>query len=90
MLRAIRIFGPRHLAARYGSASSACDGYCTTCARLSDDPEILRRVTPDMERPAMRAMEEQIAVFQQEVFLARHAPAAFAHLAALGQRVEVA
>ena len=82
LMRAIRIYGPTYLADRNGVAPGG--GYCETCWRLSDDPALADRLAPDMARPAMAAMEEQIAVFQQEVFLDRHVPAPYTDLVRLG------
>lgn len=84
MLRAIRVFGPEHIARRYSEGKIGCDGYCSTCYRLSDDPETAQRIEPVMARPTMALIEEQVIRLQQDNFIARHGPAAFAHLAHLG------
>jgi organic radical activating enzyme len=86
MLRAIRMFGPRYIADRYSSGQVSCDGYCATCMHLSDVPLITERLEPLMARPAMRVVADQIALLQQEAFVARHAPPAFAYLAQLGAK----
>lgn len=84
LLRAIRVFGPEYIADRYGNGEVTCDGYCSTCLRLSDKPALVERVNQVAARPVMRVMEDQVAMLQQEAFAARHAPPAFAHLAKLG------
>ena len=38
MLRSIRTFGPLYTADRHGAGAVTCNGYCTTCQQLSDDP----------------------------------------------------
>jgi organic radical activating enzyme len=83
-LRAIRTFGPLYVADRYSGGTVACDGFCSTCMRLSDAPEIAERLEPVMARPVMRILEDQVTLFQQQRFVSRHAPPAFAHLAHLG------
>jgi organic radical activating enzyme len=83
-LRAIRIYGPEYVAATYGSGRVSCDGYCSTCYRLSDDPEIAVRLEPVMARPAMDIIENHVAALQQAQFLARHDPTGHTNLAWLG------
>jgi pyruvate-formate lyase-activating enzyme len=84
VLRAVRMLGPEYTAQRYGAGKIACDGYCSTCYRLSDDPALAERLGPVMGRPAMAVMEEQIALLQQQRFVSRHGPPAFAPLVRLG------
>jgi organic radical activating enzyme len=86
MLRAIRTFGPLYIADQYSSGQVKCDGYCSTCMRLSDTPIVVERVEQMMSRSVMRVMEDQVSQLQQELFVSRHAPPAFAHLAHLGYR----
>jgi hypothetical protein len=86
-LRAIRTFGPLYIADQHSAGAVVCDGYCSTCMRLSDTPEIARRLDPIMSRPAMRIVEDQVTLLQRERFVDRHAPPAFVHLARLGADV---
>ena len=58
LMRAICVFGPEYIAEQYGSEKMTCDGYCATCAKLSDEPEIARQLEPVMARPTMRFIEE--------------------------------
>ena len=55
MLRAIRTFGPRWLAAHEGG--SDCDGYCQTCMSLSDEPGVAERIAARMARPQTELIE---------------------------------
>jgi organic radical activating enzyme len=87
-LRAVRTFGPLYVADRYSDGAVGCDGYCSTCMRLSDSPRIAQQLEPLMARPAMRVLEDQLAVLQQERFVGRHAPPSFVHLADLGFRAK--
>jgi pyruvate-formate lyase-activating enzyme len=86
MMRAIRLFGPQYIASHYGSGTVGCDGYCATCYKLSDDPRIAIDLEPVMNREAMRVMEKQVALLQQEVFVDRRGLAAYTHLTELGYR----
>ncbi len=81
MLRAIRVFGPL-AAAGHGSGKVACDGYCATCYRLSDDPTIAERLAEVMARPAMGFVEQQVVALQQGQ--RAYGVAAYAPLAELG------
>ncbi len=83
-LRAIRAFGPMYIADRYAEGAVACDGYCSTCLRLSDAPRLAERLDPVMNRAAMRMFEDEVTRLQQDRFVDRHAPPAFVHLARLG------
>ena len=60
LLRAIRVFGPRYLAKRYGNKKISCDGYCETCLKLSDDIEIPPKVEEFMSRPMMKLIADQV------------------------------
>ena len=81
MLRAVRVFGPL-AAAGHGSGKVACDGYCATCYRLSDDPTIAGRLAEVMARPAMGFVEQQVVALQQGQ--RAYGVAAYAPLAELG------
>ncbi len=82
MMRAIRVLGPEAIVDRYGSGKVACDGYCSTCLRLSDDPQIAERLEPVLARPAMRLMEEQVQAIQQRQLV--WSMPAYAHMLTLG------
>lgn len=84
VLRAIRMFGPRYVAHRYGDGAVSCDGYCATCHRLSDAPAVADRLQIAMDRPTMQLMEEQIARLRHEHFLSSHGPPEYTHLVRLG------
>jgi pyruvate-formate lyase-activating enzyme len=89
MLRAIRTFGPRYVADRYGE-TTPCNGYCSTCARLSDEPALAERVAGAMGRDGARTVEQQtISLTRQagpESFIRRYGMAEYAHLVTLGRR----
>ncbi|MBI3963999.1 MAG: radical SAM protein [Chloroflexi bacterium] len=68
MVRAIRLFGPEHVASRYGGKKIACDGYCSTCRQLSQDPAIAAVLTPLMARPVYRFVEQQVVELQRRSF----------------------
>jgi hypothetical protein len=89
MLRAIRTFGPRYVADRHGEAT-ACNGYCSTCARLSDEPALVERVAAAMSRDGARIIEHQaISLTRQagpESFIRRYGMAEYAHLVTLGRQ----
>ncbi|MGZ4482370.1 MAG: radical SAM protein [Gaiellales bacterium] len=88
LLRAIRTFGPQHVAAHEGSG--ACSGYCETCLTLSGQPGRRARVEALMERPASRLIEDHVAGLQRRggaVGAARSlALPQFAPLVMLGRR----
>lgn len=84
LLRAIRMFGPRYVAHRYGDGAVSCDGYCATCHKLSDTPAIAGRLQAAMDRSTTQLMEEHISRLRHEHFLSSHGPPAYAHLAQLG------
>ncbi|MFZ4688160.1 MAG: radical SAM protein [Polymorphobacter sp.] len=62
MLRAIRTFGPLHLAAQAGAH---CDGYCATCMKLGDTPAAAPLAEAMWQRPSAAALEAQVALLQQ-------------------------
>lgn len=84
LLRGIRIYGPLHLAQGPGEGTVRCDGYCSTCHRLSDDPGLIETVGQLMTRPTTPVMEELVAEARREHFLYHHGPAGYEGLAALG------
>src|SRR5579884_3220275 len=66
LLRAIRVFGPEYIANRHSAGKVDCDGYCSTCYRLADDPAISERLAPLMARQTMRFVERQLVTIQQQ------------------------
>ena len=88
MLRAVRLFGPEHLASEFGEGAVTCDGYCSTCAQLSDDPGFGERVDIVMSKGSVRALEQQVTALQRRVgavsFVRRYGLPRYAHLVALG------
>ena len=87
MLRAIRTFGPEHLADRL-STKVTCTGFCSTCQHLSDDPDLPGAVDQLMDRPGSRLIEAQASELHRhasaELFIRRHGLARYAHLINLG------
>ncbi|MEY2516518.1 MAG: hypothetical protein QOJ89_3876 [bacterium] len=87
MLRAIRTFGPEHLAARHGSGTISCDGYCQTCRQFSDDPGLVERVDAYMQGTGA-LMEEHVLALQRHAgaqgFIRRFGMARYAELVTLG------
>lgn len=87
MLRAIRTFGPEHIAERQGSAIR-CDGYCSTCLRLPDDPGLEARVEELMARPSSALVEEHVLALQRHAgatgFIRRFGMRRYADLVNLG------
>lgn len=55
--KALRVFGPRYLAARFGTPRSACDGYCETCWKLSDNAAAASQIEGMASRPSIDVME---------------------------------
>ena len=87
MLRAIRTFGPQYVVDRHSDAI-ACNGYCSTCLKISTDPELDARVATLMARPASAVLEEQAVSLQQGAgatsFVWRYGLPAYADLVTLG------
>ncbi len=87
LLRAIRTFGPEHLAATQ-STQVACTGFCATCQHLSDDPGLPGAVDQLMARPGSQLIEAQADALHRhasaELFIRRHGLARYAHLVNLG------
>lgn len=88
MLRAIRTFGPEHLADRAGRGTIACDGYCSTCQRLGDDAGVVARVDDLMQRSSAPLVEEHVLALQRhagpEGFIRRFGMGRYADLVTLG------
>jgi hypothetical protein len=86
MLRALRVFGPQYLMDRFGRG--ACDGYCDTCLRLSDDAGAAAGVQLLTRSPTMARTEAAVTELLAKVPLSGAIPE-FAGLATLGQRAAV-
>ncbi|MEA2231643.1 MAG: hypothetical protein QOD83_1459 [Solirubrobacteraceae bacterium] len=88
MLRAIRTFGPEHVADRQGSGTIRCDGYCSTCMQLPDDAQLGPRVDELMQRPTTELIEEHVLALQRhagpEGFIRIFGMSAYANLVTLG------
>jgi pyruvate-formate lyase-activating enzyme len=86
MLRALRTFGPEFIAAHHASETGACDGYCSTCVRLSHDTLLVNRVQG--KSSALPPLEQHIVELQQDSgpasFARRYAIARYADLVTLG------
>jgi pyruvate-formate lyase-activating enzyme len=65
MLRAIRRYGPLHLA-ELGVEPVACDGYCTTCLRLSRDPGLGARMEAHLAENGSEKVDALLQSLQQE------------------------
>lgn len=84
--RAIRVFGPKYLANAFGAGGKSCDGYCETCWKLSDDPQLRNRIDAFGSRPTMGFVEEEVGKALGRLPLIGVNPA-YAHLAYLGRVV---
>ncbi len=89
MMRAIRIYGPRYIAARHGELAAAhCGGDCATCLSLSDDRQLADKVDREMARPAVEVVEQVARELEKAggaaPFLQRYSVAKYADLAWLG------
>ena len=84
MVRGIRVFGPEYLAATYSAGTVACDGYCSTCKRLSDDPAIAAGLEQTMARPTMATIEKLVATMQQGEWLGSYVVPEYIYMAKLG------
>ena len=88
MLRAIRTYGPEHLAERHGGGAIRCDGYCSTCRRLSDHVELAGRVDEQMRGPSAALVEEHVLALQRHAgangFIRRFGMSSYADLVSLG------
>jgi pyruvate-formate lyase-activating enzyme len=87
LLRAIRTFGPEYVARRF-ARGVACSGYCSTCTRLGEDPELEARLAAEFERPALQLVEQQVTAVQRAAgalaFARRFGVARYAELVTLG------
>jgi organic radical activating enzyme len=88
MLRAIRTFGPEYTAASVADRATGCDGYCATCQRLSDDPQVSADVAVMMSRPGSATIERHAAALHASStpvsFIRRHGVPEYAELVAVG------
>jgi pyruvate-formate lyase-activating enzyme len=87
MLRAIRTYGPEHLAERHGAATP-CDGYCSTCVRMAGDAPLMSAIEQHMRRPQAAIVEEQVQALEREAgptgFIRRFGMSRYAELVNLG------
>ncbi|MDH4394106.1 MAG: radical SAM protein [Limnobacter sp.] len=99
MPRALRIFGPQYIQAKFGVAGKSslpirklgCDGYCDTCIRMDHDETVQKSVKTYMELHATSALEKTVIDLQGEMgpvaFANRYSHPRFANLVMLGARV---
>ena len=89
LLRVVRTYGPEHVAGTFGSG--ACDGYCATCHRLSDDPGVAARAEAHLDSAMMQIAEPTVTAPVDAVDYARtFCMAGYADLVALGRVAAVA
>ena len=85
VLRMIRATGPAYLIARYGERSPG-HGYCDSCRRLGDRPEVVDAVRAVASGPVGALLDRQAALMQYEsgpvAFVRRHGCARYADLVA--------
>jgi hypothetical protein len=89
MMRAVRLYGPRYIAARHGNQPvPSCGGDCSACLSLSDDPRLADGVEREMSRPSAEILEQAAREMTQAAgsasFLRRYGIAKYADLAGLG------
>jgi pyruvate-formate lyase-activating enzyme len=88
MVRAIRLYGPENLAARFSDTGGGCDGYCGTCMKLSRDPTLGRHIEQLMDRSSVAVLENQVLALQRRAgavsFARLTGLARYADLVALG------
>lgn len=88
MLRAIRTFGPEHLVERHGSGVIRCDGYCSSCMQIPNDPALIDRVETMMDGPNGALMEEHVLALERHAgaigFIRRFGMPEYADLVSLG------
>jgi hypothetical protein len=89
LMRAVRVFGPVHLAAKYGTRTAGCDGYCATCYHLSDDPSIAAQLEPVMASPGMTVIEQEVTRLHQGSLARRYGVRGYAELITLGASIRV-
>ncbi len=94
-LRMIRTTGPVYLLNRYGTRPAPREtGYCGTCRRLGDHPEVLAGVRGVASGPAGELLDRQAARVQVDAgpvaLLRRHGCARYADLVALPHPTGVA
>lgn len=90
MVRALRLYGPRHLADRFRAGGLACDGYCQSCMTLPEVPGLEARVEELMARASTRVVEEEVSAMQLRAgavsFARRHGIPRYAELVTCGAR----
>jgi pyruvate-formate lyase-activating enzyme len=63
VLRMLRTSGPLHLQARF-STGERCTGYCQSCRRLSEDPEVLAEATAAAAGPVGELLDREVGLLQ--------------------------
>jgi len=88
LIRAIRTYGPLHVASRYSDGAVPCNGYCSTCQRLATAPEIEPRVAAAMATAGAAVLEQQVVALETDAgpvsFARRFGMPAYAELVTLG------
>jgi hypothetical protein len=88
MIRALRLFGPEYIAARFRDGGLGCDGYCQTCMKWLDEPALEQSIHRIMAKPSVAILEEQVSAMQRRAgavaFARRHGLPRYAELVALG------
>jgi hypothetical protein len=88
MVRAIRTYGPAYVNKIYGSGAVECTGFCSTCQKLSTDPELPQKVELAMSKPSAATVEAAVNTLQVEggakSFVERFAMGRYSDLITLG------
>lgn len=88
LLRAIRLYGPEYVAARFGASAGGCAGYCATCMHALGEAALARRVDQAMARPSTAWMERLVERAHRQagavMFARRHGLPRHAALVTLG------
>jgi pyruvate-formate lyase-activating enzyme len=86
-IRAIRTLGPRYLATAAGTSN--CSGYCETCHRLADEPDLPKRVAAAFRPQTLGVMDAVVADSQRAAgavrFAERFGMSRYAQLVTLGR-----
>lgn len=81
-LRALRVLGPTYIAQEFGNGAVGCDGYCSTCQRLSEGVGIERQLNALVSAASMSNIEKDVVTLQQRN--PQYGLPAYSHLASLG------
>jgi pyruvate-formate lyase-activating enzyme len=85
VLSALRTFGPEYITDRYSSGEVACDGYCSSCHKLSNNSSIIENLELEMARPSIKFIKEHIENLQRQKRETYGIPE-YAHLIKLGYK----